>query len=105
MSPEQHRVDFCLSVGGGVADNPYGIEGKTIPQMRCAYARDIGSRHNNRAAIYLYEHWLPSSGEQLSGYPIIFHYVNVGPDVSDDEAFTCIKLQFPQLTFDTQLQN
>lgn len=25
---------------------------------------------------------------RLSGYPIIFHYVNVGPDVKDEEAIT-----------------
>ena len=29
----------------------------------CARARDGGSRSNNRAAVYLYEKWLPQSGE------------------------------------------
>ena len=88
VDPEHHRVDFCLSIEGDIAENTYGIEGKTIPQMRCAYARDIGSRLNNQAARYLYEQWLPSSEESLSGYPIIFHYVNVGPSVRDKEAIT-----------------
>lgn len=85
---EERRVDFCLSVDGDVADNPYGIEPRTIPRMKCACARDIGSRLNNRGAAYLYEKWLPSSGQELSGYPIIFHYVNVGPNVKDEEAVT-----------------
>lgn len=82
------RVDFCLSVDEAVAENIYGVEMKTIPQMRCASARDIGSRLNNQAARYLFEQWLPSSGEKLSGYPLIFHYVNVGPAVSEAEAVT-----------------
>lgn len=90
VKSEEHRVDFCLSIDGDVADNPHGIERKTIPRMKCAYARDIGSRLNNRAAAYLYEKWLPCSGEELSGYPIIFHYVNVGPSVKDEEAITDI---------------
>lgn len=60
----------------------------TIPRLKCALARDIGSRMNNQAAAYLYEKWLPASGETLSGYPIIFHYLNVGPDVKDEEAVT-----------------
>jgi AraC family transcriptional regulator len=88
VKPEDHRVDFCLSFDGDVAGNPHGIERKIIPRMRCAYARDIGSRLNNQAAAYLYDTWLPSSGEELSGYPIIFHYVNVGPNVKDEEAVT-----------------
>jgi AraC family transcriptional regulator len=88
VRPEDHHVDFCLSFDGEVADNPHGIERKTIPRLKCAYARDVGSRRNNKAAAYLYEKWLPGSGEQLSGYPIIFHYVNVGPSVKDEEAIT-----------------
>lgn len=88
VEPQEHRVDFCLSIDGDVADNSQGIMLKTIPSMRCACARDVGSRLNNRAAAYLYETWLTASGEELSGYPIIFHYVNVGPNVKDEEAIT-----------------
>ena len=85
---DQHRVDFCLSVDKDDVENSNDIEWKIIPRMKCAYARDVGSRLNNRAAAYLYAEWLPGSGEELSDYPIIFHYVNVGPNVSDDEAIT-----------------
>ena len=88
VRPDEHHVDFCLSIAGDVADNPHGIVEKIIPKLRCAYARDIGSRQHNKTALYLYQEWLPSSGEELSGYPIIFHYVNVGPDVKDAEAIT-----------------
>jgi AraC family transcriptional regulator len=64
----------------------------TIPAMRCARARDIGSRLNNRAVQYLYDEWLPRSGEQLATRPILFHYVNVGPDVQEHEAITDVYL-------------
>ncbi len=84
----RYRVDFCLSVEGPVAPNPYGIVEMTIPEVRCALARDVGSRANNQAARYLYEQWLPASGARLSGHPLIFHYVNVGPNVLAHEAIT-----------------
>jgi len=88
VDPAKHRVDFCLSIDGSVAPNPYGIREMTIPSMRCACARDVGSRRDNKAAAYLFDEWLPSSGESLSGAPFVFHYVNVGPEVKDEEAIT-----------------
>jgi AraC family transcriptional regulator len=60
-------------------------------------ARDVGSRVNNQAARYLYEQWLPSSGERLSGHPLIFHYVNVGPNVQAHEAITDVYMPIAQL--------
>jgi AraC family transcriptional regulator len=88
IAPGEHRVDFCLSYEGPVAPNPHGIADMVIPAMRCARARDIGSRLDNQAARYLYDVWLPNSGEQLSGQPLVFHYVNVGPNVQAHEAIT-----------------
>lgn len=90
--PAEHRVDFCLSVEGDVAPNPYGIRAGRIPRLRCARARDVGSRSNNQAAAYLRKVWLPQSGETLSGFPIIFHYVNVGPKVKEAEMITDVYL-------------
>jgi AraC family transcriptional regulator len=84
----RHRVDFCLSIEEDVGPNPYGIVQAVIPCLRCACARDIGSRSNNKAAAYLLNEWLPASGEKLSGHPLIFHYVNVGPNVAEREAIT-----------------
>ena len=90
--PSTYRVDFCLSTDAPIAANSDGIVEMTIPRLRCALARDIGSRNNNRAARYLVEQWLPASGEQLSGHPLIFHYVNVGPAVQPHEAITDVYL-------------
>lgn len=88
----EHHVDFCLSIEGEVGSNAYGIETKLIPRLRCARARDIGSRSNNRAAVYLYETWLPQSGELPDVFPMIFHYVNVGPNVREEEMITDVYL-------------
>lgn len=92
VGPTGHRVDFCLSFDGEVGPNAYGIVEMTIPAMRCALARDIGSRLDNRAAQYLHDEWLPRSGEQMAGLPLVFHYVNVGPAVREQEAITDVYL-------------
>ena len=91
-SPRQHRVDFCLSIESPVDANDAGIVEAVIPSMRCALARDVGSRMNNQAARYLFEEWLPASTEELADYPVIFHYVNVGPGVAENEAITDVYL-------------
>jgi AraC family transcriptional regulator len=90
--PEDHRVDFCLSIDIGVAPNALGIVEKLLPANRCALSRDIGSRHDNRAAVWLYEEWLPHSGERPARFPIFFHYVNVGPGLRAEELVTDVYL-------------
>ena len=94
--PAEHRVDFCLSIEEDVVPNPYGIETRIIPSLRCARARDIGSRSNNQAAAYLHKVWLPESGETLGDFPAIFHYVNVGPHVQEPEMITDVYLPLRQ---------
>ena len=88
----QYHVDFCLSVEEDVEPNRFGITNKIIPRCRCAFARDVGSRYNNQAAAYLGEVWLPQSGEAPGDFPIFFHYVNVGPDVREEEMITDVYL-------------
>jgi AraC family transcriptional regulator len=92
MPDSMHHVDFCLSVEEDVGPNPYGIMTKLIPALRCARARDVGSRSDNRAAVYLLETWLPQSGEAVGDFPVIFHYVNVGPNVREEEMITDVYL-------------
>ena len=90
--PSEHCVDFCLSIENDVGLNADGIETKLIPSRRCARARDIGSRSNNQAAAHLFETWLPESGESVGDFPMIFHYVNVGPSVREEEMITDVYL-------------
>jgi AraC family transcriptional regulator len=90
--PSDHRVDFCLSIDRDVEPNAFGIVNKIIPRTRCALARDIGSRYNNKAAAFLYEEWLPRSGETAGVFPIFFHYVNVGPNIREEDMITDVYL-------------
>jgi AraC family transcriptional regulator len=90
--PFDHRVDFCVSVDQDVAPNPQGVVNKIIPGGRCAVARHLGSRTHNAAAVYLYEVWLPTSGEALGDFPIFFQYVNVGPHVQEQDMVTDVYL-------------
>jgi AraC family transcriptional regulator len=92
VKPSEHRVDFCLSYNGSIGPNPYGVVEGIIPRTRCAMARDVGSRTNNQAARYLFDSWLPRNGEEMAALPIIFHYVNVGPNVKEHEAITDVYL-------------
>lgn len=91
-SPSEHRVDFCLSFDGEIEKNSYDVVGKVIPALRCARARDIGSRYNNKAATFLQENWLPKSGELPGNFPMFFHYVNVGPKVREEDMITDVYL-------------
>lgn len=90
--PSAHRVDFCLSFEEEVAHNPFGVVNKVIPRNRWAVATDIGSRYNNQAAAWLYREWLPRSGETPGHFPIFFHYVNVGPNLHEEEMITDVYL-------------
>jgi AraC family transcriptional regulator len=90
--PAEHRVDFAVEFEHDVAPNPQGIVAKLIPGGRCALVRHLGSRRNVSAAVYLYEVWLPQSGEALRAFPIFFHYVNVGPNVPEHEMLTDVYL-------------
>ena len=91
-SAQEYRVDFCLSCDGPIEPNELGIVAMVIPAMRCAMARDIGSRLDNKAARYLFDEWLPRSGERAAALPVVFHYVNVGPAVREEEAITDVYL-------------
>jgi AraC family transcriptional regulator len=90
--PEDYRADFGISVEHDIPPNPQGVINKTIPGGRCAVARHLGSRENVTAAAYLYDVWLPASGEALRDFPMFFHYVNVGPHVSEREMITDVYL-------------
>lgn len=90
--PAEYRVGLCISVEHDVPFNPQGVVNKLIPAGRCAVVRHLGSRENVPAAVYLYEEWLPDSGETLRDFPIFFHYVNVGPQVQEHEMITDVYL-------------
>lgn len=92
VSPAEYRVDLCVSIKREVPENSFGVINKVIPNLRCARARHYGSRENITAAPYLYETWLPGSGDQLADFPIFFHYINVGPEIQEQDMVTDVYL-------------
>jgi len=90
--PNEYRFDICLAVPREIPPNPQGVVNKRIPGGRCAVARHVGSRENVTAGLYLYETWLPGSGETLRDFPVFFHYVNVGPGVEPRDMITDVYL-------------
>jgi AraC family transcriptional regulator len=90
--PDEYRVDFGVEFESDVAANPYGVIGKRLTGGRCALARHLGARGFNSTAVWLFEVWLPRSGETLRNSPIVFHYVNVGPHVQEHEMVTDVYL-------------
>jgi len=90
--PEQHRVDFCLPIDDEPPPNTEGLVTRVSPACRCAVVRHLGSREKNTTATWLLTEWLPSSGETLGDFPLIFHYVNVGPAIPESELITDVYL-------------
>ena len=90
--PEDYRLDICVSVDKPVPDNRQGVVTKLIPAGRCARVRNVGSRHEMPGPRYLYEVWLPQSGETLRDFPVFFHYVNLNPRIPQHEQITDIYL-------------
>lgn len=91
-SPDEYRIDVCVSYDGDIPENPHGVVSKTIPAGRCARIRHLGSREYIAEAEYIYRKWLPESGEALRDFPPFFHYVNVGPDVAEIDMITDVYL-------------
>jgi AraC family transcriptional regulator len=92
VAPQAYRVDLGISVIDEVPENDFGVINKIIPALRCAKARHIGSRTHISTAWFLVEKWLPESGKELADFPVFFHYINVGPDVREDEMITDVYL-------------
>lgn len=92
VNPADHRVDFCVSFDLPIEPNPWCITSKIIPALRCALARHKGARSYNAAAMYLHQEWLPNSKEKLGDFPMFFHYVNVGPNILEEDMITDVYL-------------
>jgi len=87
------RFDICGSVLSAVPENDHGILNKTIPGGRCAVVRHEGSPDNIAGSVYyLYREWLPRSGEELRGFPIYFHYLNLKSETPEHELLTDVHL-------------
>jgi len=91
--PDEFRFDICGELRGELRANDAGVVQKTIPTLRCAVARHIGSTDAIGKTVHeLYAKWLPDSGEQPGDFPVFFHYVERMPQVAEHEQVTDVYL-------------
>jgi len=92
--PDNFRFDICGSVIKDISeDNTQGVVNGIIPAGRCAVVRHLGSHDRlGESAYYLYRDWLPGSGEELRDFPMLFHYLNLFPEVAEHELETDVYL-------------
>ncbi|MBL4828973.1 MAG: AraC family transcriptional regulator [Aliivibrio sp.] len=91
VAADEFRFDICGSIDDELQDNQYGVIAKSIPEGRFAKIRHLGSHDKMDAKIYtFYREWLPKSGEELSDFPLFFHYINFFPEVAEHELITDI---------------
>lgn len=87
--PARYRMDICAGTTRAVATNAYGVVGKLIPGGRCARLRHVGSDDTIPGILdWLYNQWLPQSGETLRDFPLFFQRVQFFPDVPEHAAIT-----------------
>jgi len=93
VAPEDFRVDLCAATDRDVAENAFGVIGKTIPGGRCAVLRHVGSDDELGPILsYLSSQWLAQSGEALRNFPIYLQRVKFYPEVAEDEAIVDVFL-------------
>lgn len=88
---EQH-VDLCLSTRVELENDEEVCE-KWLGGGRYARVRHHGSPENIPAALWLHTEWLPASDESLDeNRPMMFHFLNVGPNLKESELETDVYL-------------
>jgi AraC family transcriptional regulator len=86
-------IDLCAATDKDVGSNSFGVIAKTIPGGRCAVLRHVGSDNTlGQSIAYLYNDWLPHSGEALRDFPLFCERVEFFPEVPADEAVTDVYL-------------
>lgn len=90
---DEFQFDICGSHSGEVPANTYGVKAGIIPSGRCAIAIHKGSHDTiGDTVYYLYQKWLPDSGEDLRDFPCFFLYLNFVHEVDECELLTEIYL-------------
>ncbi|MEI7818104.1 MAG: GyrI-like domain-containing protein, partial [Desulfuromonadales bacterium] len=83
---------FCLSIEEKVGLNSYGIVNKIIPGVRCALARNIGPARTTRLRPTYMKSGCLKAEKCWAISRSSFHYVNVGPNVREEEMITDVYL-------------
>ena len=97
-APQDQRVDLCVSTEIDLTGEQPICE-KWLGTGRYARVRHQGSPEQIPAAEWLYSDWLPESGELLDeSRPMMFHFVNAGPNLSPRELETDVYLPLQERT-------
>ncbi len=93
VASNDFRFDICGEIATPIEENEFGIVNKIIPSGRYAVLRHLGSHDNLDITVRsLFSDWLPNSDETLGDFPIIFHYLNFFPEVTENELITDVFL-------------
>ena len=70
-NPADYSADLCFATDRPIDANATQMKAGVIPGGRCAVLRYPGNTQNlEPAAQYLYQDWLPSSGEEARDFPM-----------------------------------
>lgn len=88
---DKFRFDICGELKNELTQNSFGIIPKSIPAGKYAVLRHLGTLQNIHESIYyIFQTWLPKSGEKQKEFPLFFQYINVLPEVSQQDQVTDI---------------
>ena len=90
--PAEYRIDLCAATERELPANSAGVVKKTIPAGRCARLRHIGPDPLDDSIRYLYQDWLPGSGETPRDFPLFAQRVAFPPEVPEHESIVDIFL-------------
>lgn len=83
----EYRMDLCVGTDRLLGEEDKPMKAGLIPAGRCAVLRVIGHTDNlEAAALYVYQTWLPASGEETRDFPIYCQRLSFFPDVPESEA-------------------
>jgi AraC family transcriptional regulator len=90
--PAEYRIDLCAATERQLPVNSAGVVKKSIPAGRCARLRHIGPDPLDDSIRYLYQDWLPGSGETPRDFPLFAQRVAFPPEVPEHESIVDVFL-------------
>ena len=90
--PPEQRVDLAFSVETDVSDRGAGVKSGFIRAGRYARTQYQGPRENIPLVEWLIETWLPNSGEEHTGGPVILQFLDADSSTATETLLTDIYL-------------
>ncbi len=90
--PPEQRVELAFSVESEISDADAGVKPGFISSGRYARAQYQGPRENIPMVEWLVTSWLPNSGEEHSGGPVILQFLDADPNTAPEALLTDIYL-------------